>query len=213
MPRRPRNAIPGIPLHITARGNDRVRTFHTDQDRARYRTLLIETSREQDCAIHAWVLMPNHVHLLVTPGEAKSASRMMQRVGSRFVRYINAVYGRTGTLWEGRFRSFVVPNDRYLLTCARYIELNPVRAGLVSAPRNYTWSSYRYHALGDPDPVVAPHAVYERLGRTPRERQAEWIALCNDESLPQQFEEVRKATRAPHSLLGVRSATEFARHG
>jgi putative transposase len=210
MARIPRTILPGVPIHVTVRGNDRVRIFYSDQDHLAYRTLLLEMSRAEGCAIHAWVLMPNHVHLFLTPPHASAASRMMQRIGVRFVRYANKVYGRTGTLFEGRFRSFPVTTERYALTCARYIELNPVRAGLVRSPLEYRWSSHRHHACGAADPVVTPHFTYERLAATAAARQAAWIALCQDESLPLQFEQIRKSTRAPHSKVEARVGTEYA---
>ena len=144
MARPPRTVIPGVPLHITQRGNDRVRTFHDDRDITHYREILLDSTRTLGCAVHSYVFMPNHVHLLLTPPDPSAPARLMQRVGARYVRYVNTVYGRTGTLWEGRFRSAIVDSDRYVLTCMRYIELNPVRAGLVREPELAKWSSFRY---------------------------------------------------------------------
>jgi putative transposase len=210
MARPPRIILPGIPVHITQRGNDRVRTFHSDDDYAHYRNILAETARDSGCAIHAWVLMPNHVHLLLTPVDVTSASLLMKRVGIRYVRHVNARYGRTGTLWEGRFRSSIVSSERYLLACLRYIELNPVRAGIVRQPDAFRWSSHRHHALGHPDAVVTSHSLYTGLGPTAQTRQAAWVELCQEGVEPDVLEDIRKAVRATGARVEAREATEFA---
>jgi len=143
----------------------------------RYRDWLAEAAARAGCAIHAYVLMTNHVHLLATPAHADSLPRMMQSLGRRYVRHINAAYRRSGTLWEGRYRAAPIDSEAYFLACCRYIELNPVRAGMVRRPRDYPWSSYRAHAFGAADALAAAHPLYRALGRSQAERQAEYRAL------------------------------------
>ena len=142
-----------------------------DIDRKRYLQDLRELSLKGACDVHAYVLMTNHVHLLVTPLQSGAISRLMQSLGRRYVRYINDTYGRTGTLWEGRYKSHLVADDEHLLRCYRYIELNPVRAGMVSHAGGYRWSSYHHNALGRADPLIRPHVCYSCLARSEAERQ------------------------------------------
>jgi putative transposase len=168
------------PLHVIQRGNDRQAIFFHTDDYACYRRLLAEASRHHGCAVHAYVLMTNHVHLLLTPGAADGPSRLMQWLGVRYVRHVNTTYRRTGTLWEGRFRAAPIESESHLLACHRYIELNPVRAGMAAGPADYPWSSYRAHAEGAADPVVADHALYAALGATAAERQAAYRALFQE---------------------------------
>lgn len=163
MARKPRFNLPGIPQHVIQRGNNREPCFFSEQDYCSYLNALLSASRKADCAIHAYVLMTNHVHLLVTPGATGSIPAMMQALGRRYVRYINDTWQRSGTLWEGRYKSCVVDNGRYLLTCYRYIELNPVRAGMADAPGSYRWTSYHHNALGQPDNIVTAHDSYHAL--------------------------------------------------
>ena len=177
MPRMPRPIVPGQPLHVIQRGNNRTACFHDRQDFAVYLRVLDEMSRRAGCAIHAYVLMTNHVHLLVTPQTARGPARMMQRIGRSYVRYFNERHGRTGTLWEGRYRSALVDSDRYFLACSRYIELNPVRAGIVTDPAVYGWSSFRCNATGRADPVITQHETYRALGSCAAERCAAYRTL------------------------------------
>lgn len=177
MARLPRICLPGLPLHVIQRGNNRQRCFTAAQDMAVYAAWLDEYARKYQVAIHAWVLMTNHVHLLVTPHSGDGVSKMMQSLGRRYVRYFNQTYRRTGTLWEGRFRSCVVDSDGYLLVCQRYIEMNPVRAGLVGRPQDHLWSSYRANAHGLPGRLVTHHQTYLQLGATPEQRQERYRAL------------------------------------
>lgn len=170
MARLPRVCLPGIPQHIIQRGNNRQVCFASEEDFAAYTHWLWEYSRKYDVAIHAWVFMTNHVHLLVTPQTENGVSRMMQSVGRRYVRYFNYTYKRTGTLWEGRFKSCVINAEQYLFVCQRYIELNPVRAGMVKGPADYPWSSYRANGLGHASKLWQPHPLYLSLGRTDKER-------------------------------------------
>jgi len=177
MPRMPRPIVPGQPLHLIQRGNNRTAAFLDRQDLAFYLRVLHETSRRAGCAIHAYVLMTNHVHLLVTPQTARGPARMMQGIGRKYVRYFNERHGRTGTLWEGRYRSTLVDSDRYFFACSRYIELNPVRAGIVTDPAVCGWSSFRCNAMGRPDPIITPHATYRALGDCAAERCAAYRAM------------------------------------
>ena len=164
VPRRKRVCPPGYSLHIVQRGNNRQVCFATDDDMAAYVNWLREAARKYGVAIHAWVLMTNHIHLLATPGSESAISKTMQYLGRYYVRHFNFRYKRTGTLFEGRFKSSLVQTDGYLLACQRYIELNPVRAGMVSDPSDYVWSSYRANALGVPVRMWTPHVAYLELG-------------------------------------------------
>jgi putative transposase len=207
--RHARIVMPGVPLHIIQRGNDRIRTFHDDRDRACYRELLLETTRALGVSVHGYVLMPNHVHLLITPPDPAAPARLMQRLGTRYVRYVNTVYVRTGTLWEGRYRSSLVDSVRYLLSCLRYIELNPVRAGLVNDPEHYRWSSYRHHAVGEADALVSPHPVYLALGTAPAERREAYAALCRRTLGPEVLRDIRRAIGSRNAASDARAGTEF----
>jgi REP-associated tyrosine transposase len=195
MARRPRLVVPGFPLHIIQRGNNRIATFHRPEDFACYRETLSAASQRYECAIHAYVLMPNHVHLLITAEDARGPSRMMQAVGRRFVRYVNTRYSRTGTLWEGRFWSSVVSSERYFMACSRYVELNPVRAGMVDVPDEYRWSSYRHNALGAADRLITPFALYEELGARAADREAAYRALFDDPLTQETLDTIRHATK------------------
>lgn len=177
MARKPRYYLADVPCHVIQRGNNREPCFMADLDYVYYLDCLKEASQKYDCAVHAYVLMTNHVHLLVTPRKRKGISRLMQSVGRRYVQYINYSYKRTGTLWEGRHKANLIQSERYLLTCYRYLELNPVRAGLVDRPGDYPWSSYRSHANGAADPVIEDHAEYLGLGKTPEERHKAYREL------------------------------------
>jgi len=177
MGRMQRFDLAGIPLHIVQRGNNRLPCFLDDADRSRYLRALEEALLRHDCALHAWVLMFNHVHLLVTPASAGAVSRMMHTLGRNYATYFNIRHGRTGTLWEGRFKSCLVDTDTYLLRCYRYIELNPVRAWMVSDPSEYRWSSFAGNACGGDDPLVTPHSEYLRLGATRADRQHAYAEL------------------------------------
>lgn len=168
--RRPRLELPGIPFHITHRGVNRGATFVDDEDFATYMQALEQTSGEQGVRVHGYVLMTNHVHLLVSAGVVGAVSRMMQALGRRYVRSFNTRYARTGTLWEGRYKSCLVDTDRYLLACLRYIELNPVRAAMVAQPWKYRWSSVHGHLGLRNDVRLSPHPAYLALGRDARER-------------------------------------------
>jgi len=164
MPRKPRFHLPGFPQHIIQRGNNREPSFYTKADYYRYLDNLGAALQRNSCNLHAYVLMTNHVHLLITPQEKYGISRVMQDVGRKFVRHMNASYQRSGTLWEGRYKASLVDSEAYLLTCMRYIEMNPVRAGMVLHPGEYRWSSYAANGGGKTDPIITPHALYHALG-------------------------------------------------
>jgi REP-associated tyrosine transposase len=178
MPRLPRYSLPGVPQHVIQRGHNRQPIFFQEDDYRFYLTCLQETTARHATAVHAYVLMTNHVHVLMTPHQPHSIAKVMQALGRRYVPYINATYQRTGTLWEGRYRASLVDADRYLLACYRYIELNPVRAGMVQHPTAYPWSSYRWHACGQHDPVITDHTLYLALGSTVQARHTAYQVLC-----------------------------------
>ncbi|MDE2181528.1 MAG: transposase [Alphaproteobacteria bacterium] len=190
------------PLHVIQRGNNRQAIFFDDGDYVRYRDWLAEAATEYGCAIHAYVLMTNHVHLLVTPAKKDSLPRLMQSLGRRYVRFVNRAWGRTGTLWEGRYRAAPIDSEAHFIACCRYIELNPVRAGMVRQPRAYPWSSYRAHALGKPDALLSDHPLLRSLGRGAAARQEAYRALFR-EALGETFlAELRAATNGGWALGG-----------
>jgi putative transposase len=178
MARLPRLTVAGYPHHIIQRGNNRQDIFTSASDRRLFLNLLSDNAAQFKVAIHAYVLMGNHVHLLATPETADGIPRMMQALGRRYVRLYNDSHGRTGTLWEGRYKSTLIQTERYLLACMAYIDLNPVRAGLVAHPSEYAWSSHLHYAGDKSDPVVTPHPLIWGLGNTPFAREAayrEWV--------------------------------------
>jgi len=193
MPRRLRLRLTGFPLHIGHRGNDRSNCFFEPEHRELFLGLLSELSIKHSCAIHAYVLMTNHVHLLLTPGQPGAASSLMKDVGQRYVQYINRTRARTGTLWEGRFHSSIVDSEQYLLRCYRYIELNPVRAGMVESPGAYPWSSFRANAWGEASTLLVPHPVYQGLGPSPASRRTAYRALFERPLSPEELQEIRSA--------------------
>ena len=210
MPRRARLSFPGIPWHIIQRGNNRSVCFHAEEDYQFYLHYLKEFADKFGCALHAYVLMTNHVHLLLTPAREDSAALMMKHLGQRYVQYVNRSYRRTGTLWEGRFRSCLTQSEDYVLACYRYIELNPVRAGMVVKPQDYRWSSYHANGLGRASALIAPHDEYLRLGRDAAERREAYRALFRahvDEALT---DEIRDATNGNFVLGGERFQEQIA---
>ena len=177
MPRRPRIQLDGIPLHIVQRGHNHEPCFFNEQDYQSYLHWLDEALVETQCSLHAYVLMTNHVHLLLTPKKAENVPKLIMSLGRRYVQYINRTHARTGTLWDSRYKSSLIHANTYLLTCQRYIELNPVRAAMVDDPAHYRWSSYRAHALGQTDSLLTPHPLYLAIGQTDKARQADYRAL------------------------------------
>lgn len=195
----PRHIIAGVPVHVTQRGVDRRATFMTDDDFAYYLWILRAATVAAGCAVHAYVLMTNHVHLLLTPGTANGPARLMQIVGIRYVRYFNLRYRRTGTLWESRYRSTVVDSDRYFFACTRYIERNPQRAGLTDEPAAYPWSSFRYNACGERDQLITPHPLYLALGPDAAARSRAYLRVFA-EPAPEAAAAVRTAPAARRTL-------------
>ncbi|MDZ4098125.1 MAG: transposase [Methylophilaceae bacterium] len=193
MARKPRFNIVGNPQHVIQRGNNRQATFFAEEDYRFYLDCLTEAAQKYAGDIHAYVLMTNHVHLLITPGQPESISRLMQSVGRRYVQYINYTYKRSGTLWEGRYKGSLIQSERYLLTCMRYIELNPVRARMVKHPEDYKWSSYRANALGATDELISQHTEYQSLGITSEQKQEAYQALFYTHLNPETLHEVRTA--------------------
>jgi len=183
--------LPNVPVHAIQRGNNRQAIFFDEADYRFYLDCLKKAAEKYDCLIHAYVLMTNHVHLLITPEHRESLSRFFQYVGRFYVAYINKTYDRTGTLWEGRFKASLIEEDQYLLSCYRYIELNPVRARMVKRPEDYPWSSYQYNGLQKHDDLLTPHALYLQLGRTEAERRQAYRALFKTALSPGVVEEMR----------------------
>ncbi len=173
--------IPGQPYHVIQRGNNRSTTFFDVEDYKFYRTCLKDACVRYGASIHAYALMSNHVHLLLTPRGATSIEKVMHSVGGRYAQRMNRKCDRTGPFWDGRYRSTLVDSDRYLLTCYRYIELNPVRAGIVAHPASYEWSSHRRHAFGQADDLIRDHAIYRLMGDTPIACQRAYRALFGSE--------------------------------
>lgn len=200
MPRRARLALPNVPLHIIQRGNNRQACFFADEDYRVYLQWLGEYAVKTGCLIHAYVLMTNHVHLLVSAERSEFAGALLKALGQRYVQYINRSCRRSGTLWEGRFRSCLTQEETYLLACQRYIELNPVCAAMVEHPADYRWSSYRANAQGEANPLVTPHDLYQALGPDPQTRQSAYRELFRYELEPGMVDHIRQATNGNYAL-------------
>lgn len=196
MPRRARITVPGLPLHLVQRGNNKAACFHCDDDRRFYLHHLARLSGQAACEVHAYCLMTNHVHLLPTPRGADSAARLMRRLDLLHSQYLNRKYRRTGSVWEGRFRSCVVESESYLLQCYRYIEANPVRAGMVSRPDEYCWSSHGFNTAAEPSSWLVPHAEYLRLASSTQERGRQYRALFDVEVDAQGIRDATNGNRA-----------------
>jgi putative transposase len=191
MPRLPRPDIAGIPQHVVQRGNNRLPCFLDDVDRQTYLTCLLEASIRYGCSLHAYVLMSNHVHLLVTPADAGNVARMMQNLGRAYVQIFNARHRRTGTLWEGRYKSCLVDSESYVLRCYRYIELNPVRAWMVERPGQYPWSSFLGNVGEQHDKLLTPHEAYISLGKEPVDRSNAYRSLIAETISDDSLAEIR----------------------
>lgn len=209
MPRKPRFYLPGIPAHIVQRGNNRAPVFFTDDDYAAYRHWLSEGSRQFGCAVHAYVLMTNHVHLLVTPNESNAISQLIQFVGRHYVTYVNRTYQRTGTLWEGRHKGSLIDSDRYLFTCSRYIEINPVRAGMVERPDQYPWSSFAHNAWAQPDPLITTHPLYEQLGGSHEDRAVCYREFFSSVMPTEDIKDIRASVQTGTPLCDHRLRTHI----
>ena len=210
MPRLPRISPIGIPVHVIQRGNNRQACFVSEEDHGAYAGWLKEYSRKYSVEIHAWVMMTNHVHLLCTPRQASGISQMMQSLGRRYVQYFNSAYRRSGTLWEGRFKSCLVQEERYLLEVYKYIELNPVRAGMVADPGEYIWSSYQVNGLGKISDLCSPHREYLSLGETPQNRQKHYRELFTLHVDDKLLENIRTNTHKGMALGNDRFKDELA---
>ena len=209
MPRRSRCVVPGVPLHVIQRGNNRSACFDRETDCLLYLALLRELCDLYECSIHAYVLMTNHVHLLATPEHSDSMSLVMKHLGQRYVQYVNRRYARSGSLWEGRFRSSMVDSAGYALVCQRYIELNPVRAGIVRHPGEYRWSSFGANALGHSSDIVVPRADYLSLGEDERERRMRYVELFNDALSDRDLARIRDAVNGGFVLGSDRFVGEI----
>ena len=200
MPRRARLKVVGLPLHLIQRGNNRGACFYAEEDYSLYLHHLGELARKFRCAVHAYVLMTNHVHLLLTPARLDGPSLLMKHLGQRYVQYVNRVYRRSGTLWEGRFRSSIVQQRDYLLRCYRYIELNPVRAGMVSDLASYVWSSYAVNSGARPDPFVAQHPEFSALAVEGGKRHRAYRGLFEEQIDEPLLRAIRDATNTGYPL-------------
>ncbi len=200
MARLPRLFAPDQPQHVIQRGNNCQAIFHDEADYHRFLEFLGGAIREHSVALHAYVLMSDHIHLLATPSGPTSLARVMQSVGRRYVRYFNDRTTRSGTLWEGRYKSTLIDSERYLMVCSRYIELNPVRAGIVEVPQAYPWSSFAHHAGLTANPLITDHAQYWSLGNTPFERQAAYRLLFEQELSAEQLTRIRDSTNKGWAL-------------
>lgn len=208
MPRRPRVHIDGVPLHIVQRGHNRQPCFFGEEDYHTYLHWLGEALRKEHCALHAYALMTNHVHLLLTPKDARAVPRLIIALGRRYVQYINTTYRRTGTLWDSRYKSSLIQAETYLLLCQRYIELNPVRASMVDDPAHYRWTSYRSNALGQASAILTPHPLYQALGANNEERQTTYRALFRSQLDGEAISDIRLALTQSQPLGNER----FYRH-
>ena len=210
MPRRARLVLPNLPLHIIQRGNNRSVCFFADEDCQFYLEWLANAAREHGCAIHAYCLMSNHVHLLLTAAAPDGVGGMMKALGQRYVQYVNRTYRRSGTLWEGRFRSCLLQEDNYVLACYRYIELNPVRAAMVAHPADYRWSSYRSNAQGEAHQFLRQQGLYLALGGDTAERAEEYRELFRYELDPGLVAQIRGATNGNFALGNERFLDEIS---
>jgi len=194
MARLPRLVVPNQPHHIIQSGNDCQVVFRDPDDYVAFLGWLRDAARQFKIAIHAYVLMPNHVHLLVSPSDSTGLGRMMQWVGRHYVPYFNVKYHRTGTLWQGRYKATVIESEQYFLLCSRYIESNPVRTGLVAVPEDYPWSSFAHHAGIKADPLITDHPIFWALGNTPFDREASYKALMEQGIGARDVEALTQAT-------------------
>lgn len=214
MARLPRHVIPGQPQHVIQRGNNRQAIFAAEADYQFFHDALVEAAQKHGLAIHAYVWMSNHIHLLATPEYDDSISKVFQSVGRKYVQYFNYTYKRSGTLWEGRYRATVVDSEQYLLTLMRYIELNPVRAGMVPHPRDYPWSSYAFNAQGETGPNavwLTHHKEYQRLGRNAADRQSTYRQLFRAAVSNDDLKEIRECTHKGWALGSERFKEQIER--
>ena len=203
--------LPEVPCHVVHRGNNRQAAFFDDDDYRFYLDCLCEGGGRYGVSVHAYVLMTNHVHLLMTPSLSDGVSRLMQSIGRRYVQYVNKRRRRTGTLWESRHKASLVQDERYLLTCYRYIELNPVRAAMVSHPGDYAWSSFHANGYGRALSMVEPHPSYLSLGSDPAVRQAAYRDLFREQLREADIHAIRTASRFSMPLGDARFREQVER--
>lgn len=208
MPRKPRFYLPDIPVHVVQRGNCRRAVFYCREDYERYLDWLEKGADKYGCQLHAYVLMTNHVHLLMTPDSRESVSKTIQFVGRNYVTYINRRYHKSGTLWEGRHKGCLVAEDGYFLTCMRYIELNPVRAGMVRQPEGYCWSSFRDNTSESRSGFLTPHACYQALGQNRVSQANSYKALVKSALDQERVQEIRAAVQTGTPLGNDRFRTQ-----
>lgn len=194
MPRRPRIVFNNSTVHLVQRGNNRSACFFADEDYTFYLDQLALACKTHAIDLHAYVLMSNHVHLLLSAADGQAPSRMMKQLGQRYVQYINRTYRRSGTLWEGRFRSCILGEENYVMGCYRYIELNPVRAGTVEHPGDYRWSSYHANALDESSPLLVPHPFMQALGVNELEKKNAYRELFSHHLDNGLMDEIRSTT-------------------
>ena len=200
MPRRPRIHLPGLPLHIVQRGHNREVCFFDEENYLAYQQWLGDALTSSACQLHAYVLMTNHVHLLLTPPDSAAVAQLMMSLGRRYVQYINKSRRRTGTLWDSRYKSSMVQTEDYLLLCQRYIELNPVRAAMVDDPAHYRWSSYRANGLGQADKLLTPHPAYLALDHDDKARRTEYRSLFRAQLDAEAISDIRLALNQEQPL-------------
>lgn len=215
MARRERPRVAGFPVHIIQRGNNRQACFYAEADYWFFLRQMSELATRCRCEVHAYVFMTNHVHLLLTPALPEGTTLLMKLLGQRYVQYINRTYRRSGTLWDGRFRSSLVRDGRYVLACYRYIEMNPVRPGMVNHPAEYPWSSYASNAMGQTMPWLTPHGEYLALGSDDSKRQAAYRGLFDGAIDPQLLRDIRVSTHGGYALgfTQVLQKSGNSRHG
>lgn len=208
MARKPRIFVADIPYHIVQRGNNKTPIFFSDQDQLFFLDVLKEAKTKHPCFIYSYCLMPNHFHILISPKEKENASLLMKFLGAKYVRYVNKVYKRSGTLWEGRFKCSLIDEELYFLACLSYIELNPVRAGIVKVPELYRWSSYRFRAFGEKNSVLDLDPWYNSLGENPEKRQFNYRKFLQDLIA----ESTHKLIREMTNRGGVVGGDKFKEH-
>jgi len=213
MPRPPRLVVPGVAMHVRQRGNDRQDCFRTERDRLVYLVILRELCLKTRCALHAYCLMTNHVHLLLTPPAESACATLMRDLGQRYVQYFNRHHQRTGTLWEGRFRSCLVESTEYVLGCYRYIEMNPVEAGIVGTPADYRWSSHVGNAGGSDNRLLTPHVEYEALADHPAHRPAAYLRMFERQQDRDLVKAIRAATYGGYPLIGEQLKSKLSASG
>ena len=211
MARLPRYSIVNQPQHVILQARDGQNIYFAEQDYQYFHDCLDAAAYNYNLKLHAYVLMPDHVHVLATPGNSDSVSRMVQSLGRNYVQYFNECYDSSGTLWEGRYRATVIDAKNYMLTCCRYIELNPVRNGLVDKPQQYRWSSYAHNALGETDEMITASREYQDLGESDGERVKAYRKLFRQKLDAQQVEEITESALKGWVLGDARFAARIAK--